>query len=58
MLGTAGLGIAWKAKPKVQREAPQRLNGKSLADLLYLLGPGDGVPKDAWSGVVNGLSVT
>lgn len=47
MLGTAGLGIAWKAKPKVQREAPQRLNGKSLADLLYLLGPGDEDQKDA-----------
>lgn len=46
MLGTAGLGVAWKAKPKVQREAPQRLNGQSLADLLYLLGPGDRVQND------------
>lgn len=36
MLGTAGLGIAWKAKPKVQRAAPMRLNGQSLAELLYL----------------------
>ena len=40
MLGTAGLGIAWKAKTKVQIAAPMRLNGHSLAELLYLLGPG------------------
>lgn len=40
MLGEAGLGVAWRAKPKVQREAPQRLNGHSLTDLLFLLGPG------------------
>ena len=39
MLGTAGLGIAWKAKKRVQLEAPMRLNGESLEDLLYLFGP-------------------
>jgi len=39
MLGIAGLGIAWRAKEKVQIAAPMRLNGKSLEDLLYLLGP-------------------
>lgn len=39
MLGTAGLGIAWKAKAKVQLMAPMRLNGESLEDLLYLFGP-------------------
>lgn len=39
MLAEAGLGIAWRAKEKVQIAAPMRLNGKSLADLLYLLGP-------------------
>jgi len=39
MLGAAGLGIAWRAKEKVQIAAPMRLNGKSLADLLYLLDP-------------------
>lgn len=39
MLGAAGLGIAWRAKEKVQIAAPMRLNGKSLADLLFLLGP-------------------
>lgn len=39
MLRTAGLGIAWKAKPKVQIAAPMRLNGQSLAELLYLFGP-------------------
>ena len=38
MLGTAGLGIAWKAKAKVQVKAPMRLNGESLKDLLYLFG--------------------
>lgn len=38
MLCAAGLGIAWKAKPRVQREAPQRLNGEGLGDLVYLLG--------------------
>lgn len=38
MLGTAGLGIAWKAKAKVQLKAPMRLNGESLKDLLYLFG--------------------
>ena len=36
MLGTAGLGIAWNAKEKVQVKAPMRLNGNSLADVLYL----------------------
>ena len=39
MLGTAGLGIAWRAKAKVQLMAPMRLNGESLKDLLYLFGP-------------------
>ena len=38
MLGTAGLGIAWKAKAKVQVKSPMRLNGESLEDLLYLFG--------------------
>lgn len=38
MLGTAGLGVAWNAKPRVQMEAGARLNGESLLDLLYLFG--------------------
>ncbi|KAJ9653246.1 Phosphoserine phosphatase [Neophaeococcomyces mojaviensis] len=39
MLMTAGLGVAWRAKNKVQMEAPARLNvGKSMLDLVYLLG--------------------
>lgn len=39
MLQAAGLGIAWKAKSKVQMEAPARLNvGESMLDLVYLLG--------------------
>lgn len=39
MLKTAGLGVAWRAKPKVQMEAPSRLNvGRSMLDLVYLLG--------------------
>ena len=33
-----GLGIAFKAKERVQREAPNRLNTSSLEDLLYLTG--------------------
>ena len=37
MLGAAGLGIAWNAKEKVQIQAPMRLNGDSLADVLYLI---------------------
>ncbi|KAL7621241.1 Phosphoserine phosphatase [Parahypoxylon ruwenzoriense] len=38
MLDTAGLGVAWNAKPRVQLEAGARLNGESLVDLLYLFG--------------------
>ena len=39
MLQTAGLGVAWNAKPKVQLEVPARLNvGESMLDLAYLLG--------------------
>jgi len=38
MLHAAGLGVAWRAKSKVQLEAPTRLNGESLVDLLYLIG--------------------
>ncbi|KAL8839591.1 MAG: hypothetical protein Q9170_001695 [Blastenia crenularia] len=37
MLASAGLGIAWRAKERVQREAPQRLNGTALSDLIYIL---------------------
>lgn len=38
MLHAAGLGVAWRAKSKVQLEAPTRLNRESLTDILYLLG--------------------
>ncbi|KAH6651798.1 phosphoserine phosphatase serb [Truncatella angustata] len=38
MLATAGLGVAWNAKPRVQMEASARLNGESMTDLLYLFG--------------------
>ena len=39
MLRAAGLGVAWRAKSKVQMEAPARLNvGESMLDLVYLLG--------------------
>lgn len=41
MLHAAGLGIAWRAKSKVQLEAPTRINGESLVDVLYLLGFND-----------------
>ncbi|MCJ1299135.1 hypothetical protein MMC08_001926 [Hypocenomyce scalaris] len=38
MLHAAGLGVAFRAKERVQREAPNRLNSDSLVDILYLLG--------------------
>lgn len=38
MMATAGLGVAWNAKPSVQMEAGARLNGDTLLDLLYLFG--------------------
>ncbi|ROW13822.1 hypothetical protein VPNG_03545 [Cytospora leucostoma] len=38
MMASAGLGVAWNAKPRVQMEAGARLNGESLLDLLYLFG--------------------
>lgn len=38
MLLRAGLGIAWNAKSMVQMEAPGRLNGEKLSDILFLLG--------------------
>jgi phosphoserine phosphatase len=38
MMGVAGLGVAFHAKPKVQMQAPARLNSKSMQDILYLLG--------------------
>lgn len=38
MMHTAGLGIAFNAKPKVQRAAPTRLNSSSLLDVMYILG--------------------
>ncbi|KTW32264.1 phosphoserine phosphatase SerB [Pneumocystis jirovecii RU7] len=38
MLNTAGLGIAFNAKPKLQEKAPNTLNAKSLMNILYVLG--------------------
>ncbi|EHK97574.1 HAD-like protein [Glarea lozoyensis ATCC 20868] len=38
MMGAAGLGVAWNAKPVVQMQAQARLNGGSLLDLLFLFG--------------------
>lgn len=39
MLWDAGLGVAVNAKPKVQRDAPARLNGDmALLDVLYMTG--------------------
>lgn len=38
MMAVAGLGVAFNAKPRVQLEAEARLNGESLADLLFLFG--------------------
>ena len=41
MMHAAGMGVAFRAKEKVQREAPRRLNGESLEALLYLFGAGE-----------------
>lgn len=41
MMATGGWGVAWNAKPKVQREAPCCLNTKSLRDILYIMGYND-----------------
>ncbi|TGZ84170.1 phosphoserine phosphatase serb [Ascodesmis nigricans] len=38
MMAKAGLGVAFMAKPKVQEEAPARINTGTLLDILYLLG--------------------
>ncbi|BAO41369.1 phosphoserine phosphatase [Kluyveromyces marxianus DMKU3-1042] len=34
----AGFGIAWNAKPKVQEQAPCKLNSDTMVDVLYILG--------------------
>ena len=39
MMREAGLGVAWNAKPIVQRKARARLNGGSLEEVGLLLGP-------------------
>ncbi|KEQ66843.1 phosphoserine phosphatase serb [Aureobasidium melanogenum CBS 110374] len=38
MMHQAGLGIAFNAKPKVQLQAPTKINGSSLLDVAYILG--------------------
>lgn len=38
MMGAAGLGIAFNAKPKVQKAAPVSLNSPSLLDVMHILG--------------------
>lgn len=38
MMGVAGLGVAFNAKPKVQDAAPCRVNSKSLLDVMHVLG--------------------
>lgn len=38
MMGAAGFGIAWNAKPKVRAQAPASLNSDTLEDVLYILG--------------------
>ncbi|KAF2757694.1 phosphoserine phosphatase-like protein [Pseudovirgaria hyperparasitica] len=38
MMGVAGIGVAFHAKPRVQMEAPARLNTSTLTDVLYLFG--------------------
>ena len=38
MLAQAGLGVAFRAKPKVQQQATLRINTQGLEGVLYLLG--------------------
>ena len=38
MMASAGLGVAYNAKPKVQQQAAVRINQPSLLNLMYLLG--------------------
>lgn len=38
MMATAGWGVAWHAKPKVQQAAQSCLNTDSLLDIFYILG--------------------
>lgn len=45
MLATAGLGVAYCAKPKVQAQATLRINTLSLDAVLYLLG----IPENQWA---------
>lgn len=42
MMGVAGVGVAWNAKPIVQQKAPTCLNTTSLLDALYVFGFHDG----------------
>ncbi|CAG99774.1 phosphoserine phosphatase [Kluyveromyces lactis] len=37
-MAAAGFGIAWNAKPKVQEQAPCKLNSDTMIDVLYILG--------------------
>ncbi|KAJ3282830.1 hypothetical protein HK104_010690 [Borealophlyctis nickersoniae] len=46
MLAAAGLGIAFNAKPKVQKQARARINQTSLRNVLYLLGYTDDDAKE------------
>jgi phosphoserine phosphatase len=41
MLRTAGLGVAFRAKPMVRRAAPVRVEHGDLTALLYLQGFSD-----------------
>jgi phosphoserine phosphatase SerB len=41
MLAAAGMGIAWNAKPVVQRNAEFRINQRSMTNIRYLLGVSD-----------------
>jgi phosphoserine phosphatase len=38
MMGVAGLGVAFNAKPRVQEVAQARINQRSLMNLVFLLG--------------------
>lgn len=46
MMAVAGLGIAWNAKPKVQKLASAKLNTDNISDIFYILGYDDDLIKE------------
>ena len=52
MIHAAGLGVAFCAKPKVQEDAPHRLNERDLAKILDYLNNFSAPTSDRWAACV------